>query len=113
MPHNVDLIWRIFYEHQQLTVVVVKNATTDSASSFPDSETLRMCLEMADLLRWNSSAIFWLAVMVFIMIPSAGKCARNVFAPSDRSIAESVPQELPQSEMYYAFMVAPFDKRRH
>ena len=63
--------------------------------------------------------------MVFIMIPSAGKCARNVFAPSDRSIAESVPQELPrsiaesvpqelpQSEMYYAFMVAPFDKRRH
>ena len=68
---------------------------------------------MVDLLRWNSSAIFWLAVMVLIMIPSASKCARNVFAPSDRSIAESVPQELPQSEMCYAFMVAPFDKRRH
>ena len=72
-----------------------------------------MCLEVVDLSLWNSPAIFWLAVMVFIMIPSASKCARNVFAPSDRSIAESVPQELPQSEMYYAFMVAPFDKRRH
>ena len=43
-----------------------------------------MCLEMVDLLRWNSSAIFWLAVMVFIMIPSASKCARNAFAPSDQ-----------------------------
>jgi hypothetical protein len=29
-----------------------------------------MCLEMVDLLRWNSSAIFWLAVMVFIIIPT-------------------------------------------
>ena len=84
MPHNVDLIWRIFYELQQLTVVVAKNATTDSASGSPDSKTLRMCLEMVDLSRWNSSAIFWLAVMVFIMIPSASKCARNAFAPSDQ-----------------------------
>jgi len=50
--------------------VVAKKATDESGFCFPDSKTLRMCLEMVDLLRWNSSAIFWLAVMVFIIIPT-------------------------------------------
>ena len=50
--------------------VVAKNATTESGFISQDSKTWSMCLEMVDLLRWNSSAISRLAVMVFIMIPT-------------------------------------------